>query len=68
MSQRNVWTRRVGGSILVLSTAVNLSDQSALVVVAGFWLVWALAVAFLVRRELPLSLGRFVLRLVGIDQ
>jgi hypothetical protein len=39
-----------------------------LIVAATPWPIWALIVAFLVRRQLPLSFGRFVLRLVGIDQ
>jgi hypothetical protein len=42
-----------------------MADTAYLAV--GAWLAWALVVLLMVRRELPLGTGRFVLRMLGID-
>lgn len=73
--------RRIVGWLLLLLTVVTYiavgtsadysrgyaSIANDLYLFAGLWLAWALVVLFMVRRELPLGTGRFVLRLLGID-
>jgi hypothetical protein len=72
--------RRLFGWLLVVLTATQyayvgtadlefypsaMADTAYLAV--GAWLAWALVVLLMVRRELPLGTGRFVLRMLGID-
>lgn len=69
--------RRIIGSALLLFTSATLLNRAAsenydvLTVIyafGGLWLTWAWIVALTVRDQLPVSFGRFVLRMIGIDR
>lgn len=74
--------RRIVGLLLLLLTVVTYiatgtmndvqlefwSPWPDVYLFTGLWLAWALIVLFMVRRDLPLGTGRFVLRMLGIDR
>ena len=76
-----IFRRIVGGLLLAATVSVYLfigtmsdvqrefySPFADLYVLSGLWAVWSLIVLFMVRDSLPLGVGRFVLRMFGIDR